>query len=233
MLKKEFNYMTENRDFLIISKINIHFNDISYNLSFIQNKESFSKNANLRKAILFDFMQIGELFNQLSPLFIQKFNNPNISRLISIRNRIVHGYASIIDDIIYRTLTFDCPDFIKELNIFSRKLYLDEIKKFIGKKVKVTIDRPLGSIHNGITYNLNYGHIGELVSLDGEYQDAYILDEQRVMHSFEGYVIAIVHRLNDIEDKLIVSKELLEINKEQIEHQVDFQEKYFEHMILY
>nr|WP_243116485.1 hypothetical protein [Fonticella tunisiensis] len=43
------------------------------------------------------------------------------------------------------------------------------------------------------------------MSEDGEEVDAYIIGEFQPLKEFEGVVIAIIHRKNDIEDKLVVS----------------------------
>ena len=40
---------------------------------------------------------------------------------------------------------------------------------------------------------------------DGEAQDAYVLGAEEPLERFEGVVIAIYHRTNDVEDKWIVS----------------------------
>lgn len=45
------------------------------------------------------------------------------------------------------------------------------------------------------------------------------------MEIYEGYVVAIIKRTNDIEDKLVVCKELNKYNKEQIKALVEFQEE--------
>ena len=66
---------------------------------------------------------------------------------------------------------------------------------------------------------------------DGEEQDAYILGVNKPVEEFTGKVIAIIHRLNDVEDKWVVVPEDKLYSKEQIEEQVKFQEKYFEYEI--
>lgn len=107
-----------------------------------------------------------------------------------------------------------------------------ELKKNpIGKTVKVTIDRPLGTYHpkhKDIYYSVNYGYIKGVVAGDGEEQDAYILGVDEPVNKFTGVVIAIVHRLNDKEDKWIVVPKGFTYTKEEIINQVEFQEKYFE-----
>ena len=101
----------------------------------------------------------------------------------------------------------------------------------IGKIVKVIIDRPLGTYHpkhTDIYYSVNYGYIPGIIAPDGEEQDAYVLGIEEPLEEFRGKVIAIIHRLNDIEDKLIVVPPGLTLTKEEIKKQVEFQEKYFE-----
>jgi inorganic pyrophosphatase len=101
----------------------------------------------------------------------------------------------------------------------------------IGKVVKVIVDRPLGSVHpkhNDLIYSVNYGYIPEVFAPDGEEQDAYILGIDEPITEFIGKVIAIIHRLNDIEDKWIVAPENKSFSKEEIANSVAFQEKFFD-----
>lgn len=101
----------------------------------------------------------------------------------------------------------------------------------MNKLVTVIIDRPLGSVHPkypDLIYQINYGYIEGMIAGDGEYQDAYIMGIDYPLEIFEGKVIAVIHRLNDVEDKYVVC----DINKtytlEEIKKAVEFQEKYFE-----
>lgn len=106
----------------------------------------------------------------------------------------------------------------------------------LGKIVKVTVDRPMGTYHpkhKDIYYTINYGYIEGIMASDGEEQDAYILGVNQPVEEFTGKVIAIIHRLNDVEDKWVVAPEDELYSKEQIEEQVKFQEKYFDYEILF
>ena len=97
--------------------------------------------------------------------------------------------------------------------------------------VKVIIDRPLGSHHpkhKDIIYPVNYGYIPGVIAPDGEEQDAYILGVNEPVEEFVGKVIAIIHRLNDIEDKWVVAPEGKSFTKEEIANSVAFQEKFFD-----
>lgn len=104
------------------------------------------------------------------------------------------------------------------------------LKKYLNKIVKVKIDRPINSRHPkcDLVYALNYGYIEKTISGDGEGIDAYILGETKPLNEFVGKVIAIVHRKNDIEDKLIVANKNKTFTKEEILKAINFQEKYFD-----
>ena len=100
----------------------------------------------------------------------------------------------------------------------------------IGNKVKVIVDRPLGTYHpnhKNIFYTVNYGYVEGILAPDNEEQDAYILGVDKPVTEFIGIVIAIIHRLNDLEDKWVVVSEGTTFTREQILKQVEFQEKYF------
>ena len=107
-------------------------------------------------------------------------------------------------------------------------------KKYLGQKVFVQMERPLGTIHpkHGFVYSVNYGFIPNTVSGDGEELDAYVLGEHKPLETFEGVVVAIIHRTNDDDDKLVVMREGKNYSNEQIEALTEFQEQWFSHEIL-
>ncbi len=103
-------------------------------------------------------------------------------------------------------------------------------KEFLGKEVKVTMDRLLGSKHPkyGFVYPVNYGYIKGVISGDGEDLDAYVLGETKPLKTFKGQVKAIIHRTNDDDDKLIVMAKGKNITDEEIRKLTNFQEQYFQ-----
>lgn len=105
---------------------------------------------------------------------------------------------------------------------------------FLGKMVTVTIDRPLGCVHpkyNDMIYPINYGYIDGVIAPDGKELDVYIYGENRPLNKFTGMVIAIIHREDDIEDKLVVVSAGISFSSSEIESAVSFQEKYYDSRI--
>jgi len=109
-----------------------------------------------------------------------------------------------------------------------------EAYNYIGKKVKVKIDRPLNSKHpkHGFTYELNYGYVPNTTSGDGEEIDCYVLGIDEPIATFKGKCIAVIHRTNDVDDKIIIALEGESYTDEQIRELTNFQEQYFESEII-
>ena len=105
----------------------------------------------------------------------------------------------------------------------------------IEKIVTVIVDRPLGSFHpehKDMYYPINYGYIEGIIAPDGEEQDAYILGVNEAVEKFTGKVIAVIHRLDDVEEKWVVCPENISFSKEEIIELVKFQEQYFQSEII-
>ena len=114
------------------------------------------------------------------------------------------------------------------------KNMINKNMEYIGKNVKVIMDRPLGTKHpkHGFIYPVNYGYIPNTISGDSEELDAYVLGEHKPLTEFEGKVVAIIHRTNDSDDKLVVMKDGRNYTDEQIRALTEFQEQWFESEIL-
>ena len=106
--------------------------------------------------------------------------------------------------------------------------------EYIGKKVKAKMDRPLGSKHpkHGFVYELNYGFIPNTISGDGEEVDVYVLGIDYPLDEFEGECVAIIHRIDDNDDKLVLVPLGMDVSDDTIEKQTSFQEKWFKHIII-
>lgn len=109
-----------------------------------------------------------------------------------------------------------------------------EINDYLGKNIKIKIDRPFGTKHpkHGFIYPLNYGYVPDTISGDGEELDAYLLGVFEPLEEFEGNCIAIIHRTNDNDDKLIIVPDGKDYSDDAIDALTEFQEQYFKHIII-
>ena len=103
-------------------------------------------------------------------------------------------------------------------------------RSFLGETIDIVIDRPLGSVHpkyENIVYSVNYGYVPNVFSNDGEELDVYLLGVDVPVATCQANIIAIIYRLDDIEDKLVAAPEGIAFTKEEIKRAVAFQEQYF------
>lgn len=101
------------------------------------------------------------------------------------------------------------------------------LRKYLGKTVTMIVDRPIGYDHDGLVYPVNYGYLPGVMAADGEEQDVYLLGVQEPVTRFTGRIVAIVHREDDIEDKLVMVPEGMRLFRHEIENRVRFQEQFF------
>jgi len=109
-----------------------------------------------------------------------------------------------------------------------------DLTSYLGQRVIVVMDRPLGSRHPcyGFVCPVNYGYLPGTQAPDGDAVDAYYLGVEGPLERAEGHVIAVVHRLHDDDDKLVVVPLGVQVSDRSIEEAVVFQEQWFEHRIL-
>ena len=105
------------------------------------------------------------------------------------------------------------------------------VRGYLGKVVVIEIDRPIGYVHHkkeySLTYPINYGYIPGVLGGDGEELDVYLLGVDRAVSRYEGRIIGIVHRENDVEDKLIMAPLGCYYTAEEIASAIHFQEQYY------
>ena len=105
---------------------------------------------------------------------------------------------------------------------------------YLNKIVEVVIDRPMGSKHPkyNFIYPVNYGYIPNTISGDGEELDCYLLGVFEPLETFSGKCIAIIHRIDDNDDKLIIVPNNREFSDDEIKVLTEFQERFFESKII-
>ncbi len=108
----------------------------------------------------------------------------------------------------------------------------EQVKSYLGKRVVIGIDRPIGYIHRkenySLIYPINYGYIPDVFGGDGEELDVYLLGVNEPVSEYECRIIAIAHRHNDVEDKLVGAPVGMRFTKEEIESAIRFQEQYYD-----
>ena len=107
-------------------------------------------------------------------------------------------------------------------------------KDYLGKTISIKIDRKLGSKHpkHGFIYTVNYGYVPDTISGDGEELDAYLLGVFEPVEEYTGKVIAVIHRTDDNDDKLIVVGNDKDYSDNAIRALTEFQEQYFNSVII-
>lgn len=111
---------------------------------------------------------------------------------------------------------------------------MSPLAQYLGQTLTVKIDRPLGSKHPkwDFEYPINYGFLPNTKAADAEEIDAYVLGVAEPIEEFAGVCIAIIHRLNDNDDKLIIAPAGQNFTDEEIRRLTDFQEKFFKSVII-
>ena len=98
-------------------------------------------------------------------------------------------------------------------------------------RVHVVMDRPLGSCHPRfpeLVYPVNYGYVPGVMGGDGMEQDVYVLGVDGPLETFDGEVVAVIRRADDVEEKWVAAPEGVRFTAEEIRRQVAFQERFFD-----
>ena len=120
---------------------------------------------------------------------------------------------------------------------------MNNIYSYINKTVDVRVDYPIGSEHPKyeFIYPVNYGHLPGTISIDNKEIDVYILGVtepivnpgSKVIPVFTGRAIAVIHRIDDDDDKLIViPEEMPDLTDLQIKDATFFQEQHYSSAII-
>jgi inorganic pyrophosphatase len=99
-------------------------------------------------------------------------------------------------------------------------------RKYLGKRVDVVVERPLGSLHPraGFKYLLNYGFVPGTMAPDGSELDAYLIGLNVPVDHASGLCIAIVNRLYEDDATLVVTVDGIDRTDETLADLVLFQE---------
>lgn len=106
-----------------------HYKELKEEFDKFSNYDEFKDNIVVKKAIVLDFIQIGENVNKLSDEVKNKINKLDIRGVIDFRNRLVHGYGNIDYRIVYNTIKNSLPSLISQLNDYFITEYNCNITK--------------------------------------------------------------------------------------------------------
>lgn len=116
--------------------------------------------------------------------------------------------------------------------INGKSITLEMCKKYLGKTVTLVIDQPYGTTYKGTLYKENYGYVPNTLAPDGSGIDGYYLGEKAPLTEATGNCIAIIHRLEDDDDKLILVPDGTKLTDQEIESAVHYREQLFKHTII-
>ena len=126
----------------------------------------------------------------------------------------------------------DAGEFVETQRYFRGAFESPEpdYRDIIGTKVRCVIDRPLGSRHPrkpAIVYRVNYGYVPGVTGGDGAEQDVYVIGVNEPLDEFEGTVIGVYHRYDDVENKWIVAPDGMNFTDDRILGDIAFVEQFF------
>ena len=174
-------------------------------------------------------------------LFITRHADPVYKDLLAFRSYLNnHVFAANEYEELKKTLAaryrYDPKGYADGKTQFIKNiLRLSFTDPFLGRHLTIVIDRPLGSVHPehpDLRYELNYGFVPGIPAPDGENLDAYVIGVNKPVRRFTGTVIAVIHRKNDTEDKLVVAPSGMVAYEPMIAEAVHFAEQYFDTSII-
>lgn len=219
--------------FLVIA---LDINDCFYE---IENEYGFSSYGKIKYSKN-EMFWIGYIYRALSIIYklsskkvFSLFNAKEIVKYYNIFHTfdIEQAAEKMMESINYNVLDIEEASY----KILKKLIIREKLETMIGQNINVFIDRPIGSVHpkhNDIIYPINYGYIKEILAVDGDYQDVYVLGEDNVIDYCSGKVYAVIERENDVEDKLIVTTDDKDYSNEEIKEKINFQEKFFKYKIV-
>ncbi len=219
--------------FLVIA---LDINDCFYE---IENEYGFSSYGKIKYSTN-EMFWIGYIYRALSIIYklsskkvFSLFNAKEIVKYYNIFHTfdIEQAAEKMMESINYNVLDIEEASY----KILKKLIIREKLETMIGQNINVFIDRPIGSVHpkhNDIIYPINYGYIKEILAVDGDYQDVYVLGEDNVIDYCSGKVYAVIERENDVEDKLIVTTDDKDYSNEEIKEKINFQEKFFKYKIV-
>lgn len=175
-----------------VARINRHYEEMNKSIATIGSLENIDFESITGKAFLFDLFQIGELVERFPDSFLNKLNKKDVKGVIDTRNHVVHGYEKLKKDEIIKSVSFELPVLIKDINNNAKESYEKAVRNLINRKVEVFVDQMVDANNQ-----LNSGYIDNIVSPNGHFLEAYIIDIDVPMPRCLGTVVGIFKNKNE------------------------------------
>jgi uncharacterized protein with HEPN domain len=75
-------------------------------------EEAFLQDELTRSAVVYQLMIVGEATNRLSKNHLARFQELGWSKIIGMRNKLIHGYHDVNWNIVWNTVTEHLPDLL-------------------------------------------------------------------------------------------------------------------------
>lgn len=196
------------RDWGLSVQIEARYEELLGEMEGIASLEEFSSSGLVRKAVIFDILQIGELANHFSESFASSIGRKELSLLVGMRNRIVHGYGAIDDAIVYQTLENDLPSLIKrivELGLSKRR---EELSLLLGRQISAVFPE-------GNEERIPMGFTFDFLGADRKPQKICLASKKNNVEPEKWFAVAILEKAEAPgEEILVVSDEPKPIGEE-------------------
>lgn len=112
----------KDKDIIVLTKIYDHASSIVEYTKDCSSLEDFEGNSMLKEACVFNLMQIGELAKiDVSDKAKAAIKDVPWNEIYGMRNRIVHGYDSLVMNVIWSTICEDIPKLRDKLKEHLKK----------------------------------------------------------------------------------------------------------------
>lgn len=170
-----------------------------------------------------------EEFNDFKDLWVFK-KDINISDLVYNDGEVIDSkFVSISEftnmfneKLIVPNVDFYEEDFIEAINLEKATSY-----EFIDQTVRIEIPKNITRKEKNVNaqFPINFGVIPDVLDGEGKKLECYIVGTDKINNEFTGKCIAVLHKFDNTEDKLIVTQNDKNFSDSEIREILKFQEK--------
>ncbi|MNT24200.1 hypothetical protein D3C72_1596630 [compost metagenome] len=170
-----------------------------------------------------------KIFNDFKDLWVFK-GDINISELkyndgevIDSKFVSISEFTNMLNEkLIVPNVDFNEEDFLEAINLEKATSY-----ELIDQTVRIEIPKSVMKKDKniGTSFPINFGVIPDVLDGDGKKLECYIVGTENIKNEFTGKCIAVLHKFDNTEDKLIVTQSDKNFSDNEIREILKFQEK--------